>query len=78
MTTTTWRDKAHRIIGEMCFAEWDKTNTRPDGRRYKKHRQYHVPEMAKALVDCLAHDDEERAKSLFLALAGGAHHDAAL
>lgn len=62
----TWRDKAHRRIGELCRAEYLRVNTTRDGRRRKTHRPYVVPLEAEILVDCLATDDEHRAKSLFV------------
>lgn len=62
----TWRDKAHEVIAALCYPEWKKANTLPNGHRRKKHKQYSVPEDAKMLVDCLARDDEETAKAYFL------------
>lgn len=66
----TWRDKANRIIAEMSFDAWHKANTRRDGARYKKHRQYSIPEVAQELVVCLGMHDQQaaelRAKQIFI------------
>ena len=66
MSGKTWRDKANKEIEKMCFAAWKAANTKKNGQRYKKNRQYVVPELAEKLVKCLEEDDEETAKSIFV------------
>ncbi len=58
--------KAHRIIGVLCMASYVKANTRKNGRRYKKHRPYSVPEEAQDIIDCLNRDDEPTLKAIFM------------
>lgn len=58
----TWQEKAHRLIAADCFAAWRDANTP----RRKQHRPYTVPEQARALVECLASNDEPRAKAIFI------------
>lgn len=61
-----WREKAERLIAEACLEAYRKTNTKPDGTRYRKHRPYAVPEHAQALLEALNADDEQKAKSIML------------
>lgn len=61
-----WRDKAHRLIGNMCRVSYLRVNTKKGGGLYKKHRAYSVPEAAEELIDCLGREDEAGAKALFL------------
>lgn len=63
---TTWQDKAHRLIGNLCHESYKQTNPVPG----RKHKDYHVPELAKQLIECLNTDDEHRAKALFLSYDG--------
>ena len=65
-----WEKKAHRIISIVCKQSYKQTNTRKNGKKYKKHRPYHVPQLAKDLIKCLEDQDEERAKALFLSYEG--------
>jgi hypothetical protein len=65
-SSADWRDKANRLIAAACRQSQLQANTKPDGTRYKKHRPYSVPAVAKNLIDCLNADDEHRAKSLYL------------
>ncbi len=65
---TTWHDKAHRIIGELCAASERQANTRKDGTRTRKHHQYSVPAIAQELVEALGQKNEERAKAIFMQL----------
>lgn len=66
----TWCDKANRIIAELSWDAWHKANHNKQGKRYKKHRPYSVPEDAQMLVECLGDHDqkcgEERAKRYFV------------
>ena len=66
----TWRDKAHRLIENLCWASYLQANTRKDGRRYKRHHPYTSPALADELVQCLGNDDEVGAKKLFLSYDG--------
>ena len=58
----TWEEKAHRIIAAYCRTSYLQTNpppTKPG--TCKRHRPYHVPSIAHALVSALAiHDEHER------------------
>ena len=64
----TWRNKAQRLIGEMCLTSYRQANTKADGTLYKRHHTYSVPAMAQDLIECLNNEDEHRAKSIFMAL----------
>ena len=64
-----WRDKANKIIGDLCYESYRKTNFKPNGKRKsKKHIPYSIPIMAEELLDCLKRDDEIRAKQIFMRL----------
>ena len=58
----SWKDKAHEIIAKECVASYTKAQ-----KSKKKHVQYTVPEVAENLIECLDTEDEERAKSIFIA-----------
>lgn len=63
----SWRDKAHRIIGELSRQSYMEANgLTPSGRIRKNHVPYSIPQVAVDLIDCLNTDDEERAKAIFL------------
>jgi hypothetical protein len=64
-----WKQKANRVIGELCHAAWLKANTDKNGKRYKKHHQYAVPEDAETLLKAVKENDEVTAKALFIRLA---------
>ena len=64
--TGSWRDKAHRRIGELCLQAYRQANQLPNGMFRKKHVPYTVPVEASTLVKCLDTNDEERAKSIFV------------
>ena len=68
---SAWKDKASQVIAEMSMAAYLAANTRPNGGRYRKHRQYRIPDDARMLVECLARDDEEAAKAYFIRRAYG-------
>ena len=72
---TPWREKAHRVIADLCLDAQRRANTRRNGKPYKRHRPYTVPLAAQRLVDCLNRDDEPGAKAVFLALAAGVNAD---
>jgi len=54
-----YEKKALEIIGILCRESYRQANTKPDGTLYKKHRPYAVPELARALMDALALEDEK-------------------
>lgn len=59
-----WQEKAHSIIAELCYASYKHQNPTPK----RKHKPYSVPLIAQWLVECLGHNDEVRAKSIFMSL----------
>lgn len=61
-----WEKKAHQIIAAMCLASYEAANRLPDGSRRKRHVPYSVPASARALIDALGRNDEERAKAIML------------
>lgn len=61
-----WEQKCHRVIAELCLSSYVRSNRLPDGSFRKRHVPYSVPEIAERLVKCLADDDEETAKSIFV------------
>ena len=61
-----WEDKANKVIQRLCKESRDSTNTRKDGKQYKQHKSYSIPEDAEELIECLATDNEEQAKYIFL------------
>jgi hypothetical protein len=67
-TKQAWRDKANRLIAEMCRESYEHCNRLPNGRLRKRHVPYAVPMRAAQLVECLKRDDEHGAKSLFMLL----------
>lgn len=67
-----WKEKANRIIGELCRASYLAANRRADGTMRRKHVPYAVPADAAFLVECLADPDGEvKAKALFIRHAYG-------
>lgn len=58
-----WKEKAHRVIGALCFASYRQMNPK---RKHRRHRPYAVPDMAVRLIDCLNRNDEREAKSIFV------------
>jgi hypothetical protein len=65
-----WREKANRVIAELCAESYRAANY-VKGAKRKRHIPYSVPTIAQALVECLATGDEIGAKSIFLRLACG-------
>lgn len=61
-----WRQKAHRVISDLCSAAYQE-----EKRRYPKRKKvrYSVPYLAQELVECLHKNDEEKAKAIFIKLA---------
>jgi hypothetical protein len=62
----TWRDKAHRIISDLCRQSYLQAETTKAGKRRKRHVPYSVPQAAQDLIDCIKTNNEERAKAIFL------------
>ena len=60
-----WQKKVHKVISELCLESYRQANYKK-GKKYKKHKQYSVPDEALDLIECLDTDDEERAKSIML------------
>lgn len=65
-----WERKAHRIIADLSLQAQTEANTRTNGKRYKVHRPYTIPEVADDLVRILGMRDraaaEVEAKTLFV------------
>lgn len=59
-------ERAHRLIASDARIAWRKANTRPNGRRYKRHRPYSLPDRAAALVEALGSGDPERVSAIML------------
>lgn len=71
---TAWESKAHKVIGELCYAEWDKANRYVKGKgRPKKTRPYTVPDIAADLMKMLAMKDRSEAEREIKALL--LHHN---
>lgn len=62
----TWQGKANRIIAKLSLQAYKTANPKPN----RKAKSYRIPDLAADLVECLAKDDEERAKALFLSYDG--------
>jgi len=65
----TWRDKAERIVENLCRESWKQANFKTNGQQYRRHRPYSVPKLAEDLVNCLGMHDQQaaelRAKQIF-------------
>ena len=72
----TWEDKVNEVIAQLSRAAWHAANTDRQGKPYKKHHAYRIPEEATELVKCLGMHNrrtaEIRAKEIMegLRLAG--------
>lgn len=62
----SWWHKAQEVIAEEAFACWQKANTKKNGKRYKKHRPYSLPDWCNALVEACGQRNEARAKAIML------------
>lgn len=60
-----WYEKADRIVGRLCKAEWERTNLGPNGRPFRRARPYSVPPAAAELVAAMGRNDGEAAKVIF-------------
>ena len=49
----TWEDKVNEVIAQLSRAAWHAANTDKQGKPYKKHHAYRIPEEAAELVKCL-------------------------
>jgi len=58
----TWQKKAHRIISDESFREWERNGRKPG---------YRITSTAILLVGCLDRNDEHLAKSVFQRIALG-------
>ena len=61
-----WKEKTHRVIQRLSVKSYNQSNIKKNGKRYKKHRPYSIPEDAQELIECLATNNEEQAKYIFL------------
>jgi hypothetical protein len=68
----TWHDAVKAVIAEQCAEAYRMTNTTQNGGRRRRHVPYHVPPLAKAMVDALNRDDEHEGKRLLLIYRTGA------
>ena len=62
----SWQDRVKQVVSSLCRESYLQSNTKKDGKLYKKHRPYSVPDLAIELIDCLNRDDEKTAKSIML------------
>ena len=60
-----WHRKTEEIIARYSLESYRQANILPNGRARRHHVPYHVPEIARALVECLNRNDEHEAKRLF-------------
>lgn len=65
-TMNTWKEKAHRVINDLCRQSYLKSNRLPDGTLRKRHVPYSIPQEAQDLIRCLKDNDEVGAKEMFL------------
>ena len=60
-----WVKKANALVYALCQKSYMQANYK-NGKKYKKHVPYSVPQEAQDLLDCIQRDDEEGAKAMFL------------
>lgn len=60
-----WETRAHSLIAELARVSYLEANTDRRGNRYRRHRPYSLPTIARDLVECLGTRNEERAKAIF-------------
>jgi hypothetical protein len=65
-----WQDKVKEAIAAQCLAAYRAAN--PKIRNGQKAKPYHVPELARAMVDALNRDDEHESKRLLVIYRTGA------
>ena len=58
----TWENKVEEVIGKLNHIAWFQANHDKQGKRFKKHRPYRVPEEAQRLVECLGMHDRREAE----------------
>lgn len=56
----TWESKVQQVIGVLAATAYKKANYNKQGRKYKKHRPYRIPEEADQLVQCLGDRNRKR------------------
>jgi len=61
-----WSDKAHQMIANEATKQYNLANTRKDGKPYKKHHPYTLPEWVHNLVNALGSNDEETCKAIMM------------
>jgi hypothetical protein len=71
-TMRTWHHAVKAVIAEQCAEAYRAANTTQNGGRRRRHVPYHVPLLAKAMVDALDRDDEHEGKRLLLIYRTGA------
>jgi hypothetical protein len=60
----TWENKIEEVIGKLSYTAWFQANHNKQGKRFKKHRPYRVPEEAQYLVECLGLHDRRKSEIL--------------
>ena len=60
----TWENKVEEVIGKLSRIAWYQANHDKQGKQYKKHRPYRVPEEASLLVTYLGMHDRKEAENL--------------
>lgn len=63
-----WQDKVKESIAAQCRDAWRAAGNKPG----KRHKPYHVPELARAMVAALNSDDEAEGKRLLVIYRTGA------
>jgi hypothetical protein len=58
----TWEEKVEQVVGRLAQVAWQQANFDRQGKRYKKTRQYTLPDEASALVDALGWHDRRAAE----------------
>lgn len=59
-----WEDKVNKVIARLAYQEWYRSNHDRQGRQYKRHRTYTIPEEANELVKALGMKDRKQAETL--------------
>ena len=63
-----WQDKVKDSIAAQCREAWRAAGNAPG----KRHKPYHVPELARVMVAALDSNDEHEGKRLLLIYRTGA------
>ena len=59
---STWEIKVEEVIGKLNRLACYQANHDKQGKRYKKHHHYRVPEEVQRLVECLGMHDRREAE----------------